>query len=101
MKTFFRGAAQHSGSVRASGATDPAAPGLNPGVPKKFSEEKLSMLLRLIDSAAAQSSVQQRLDNVNQTHLVQASGKLVLQKREWTKKETGQRKKKENETWLF
>ena len=37
----------------ASGATDPAAPGSNPGVPEIFSEEKLSMLLRLIDSAAA------------------------------------------------
>ena len=39
------------------------------------------MLPWLIDSAAAYSSGQQRLDNINQTHLVQASGKPVLQKK--------------------
>ena len=37
------------------------------------------MLPRLIDSAAAQSRGQQRLDNVNRAHLVQASGSSVLQ----------------------
>ena len=35
-------------------------------------------LLRFIDDMAKNSG--QRLDNVNQTHLVLASGKLVLQK---------------------
>ena len=37
------------------------------------------MLLRFIDSTAWKSG--QRLDNVTQTHLVLASGELVLQKR--------------------
>ena len=32
-------------------ASHPAAPGSMPSVPKKFSEEKLSMLLRLINGA--------------------------------------------------
>ena len=36
------------------------------------------MLLRFIDGTASKSG--QRLDNVNWPHLVQASGKLVLQK---------------------
>ena len=37
----------------------------------------LLMLLRLIDGTACDSG--QRLENVNQTHLVLVSGKLVLQ----------------------
>ena len=39
-------------------------------------KEKLSMFVRLIGGAAAQSSGQQMLNNVNQTHLVLASGKF-------------------------
>ena len=56
-------------------ALHPVAPGSNPGIPKTFSDKKLSMLPKLI---AAQSSGQQRLNKVDRTHL--ASGKLVLQK---------------------
>ena len=55
-------------------ASHPAALGSNPSIPKRFSEEILK-LLRLIDGTAKSSD--QRLD---QTHLVLASGKLVLQK---------------------
>ena len=58
-----------------------AAPGLFPGIPDIFSKKKLSMLLRFIDSPAAQSSGQQRLNYVDRAHLVVASGMLVLQKR--------------------
>ena len=43
-----RGAAQHTGRILAS---HPAAPDLIPTIPVIFSEEKLSMLLRLINSA--------------------------------------------------
>ena len=49
-----------------------AAPVLIPSV-----TENNLMLLRFSDSPASNSG--QRLDNVNQTHLVLASGKLVLQ----------------------
>ena len=42
--------------------------------------EKIVDVARLIDSAGAQSSGQQRLNYVDGTHLVLASGKLVLQK---------------------
>ena len=49
-----------------------AAPGSNLGIPKNFS-------LEVIDGTALNSG--QGLDHVNQTHLVLASGKLVLQKR--------------------
>ena len=53
---------------------DQAAPGSNPGLPeifpRKFSLKKLLMWPRLIEGAAAQSSGQQRLYNINQTHLV-------------------------------
>ena len=55
--------------------------------PGHFSEKekiglmkKLSMLPRLISSTAAQSSGQQRPNYIDRTHLVLASGKLVLQK---------------------
>ena len=51
-------------------ALHPAATGLIPGIPKKKFEKKLSMLPRLIDGAAALRSGQQRLNNVDQTHLV-------------------------------
>ena len=50
-----------------------AAPCSILGIPKI-----LLMLLRFIDSAALNSG--ERLENVNQTHLVLARGKLVLQK---------------------
>ena len=53
------------------------APGLNPSIPKIFLEE-IYKLLGLINDTAWNSG--QRIDNVDQTHLVQASGKLVLQK---------------------
>ena len=59
-------------------ASHPAAPGSNPSIPKRFSDEILK-LLRLIDGTAKNSD--QRLDNVYQIHLVLASGKLVLQKK--------------------
>ena len=58
-------------------ASHPAAPGSNPSTPKNFSEQILK-LLRVINSTALNSG--QRLDNVDPTHLVLASGKLVLQK---------------------
>ena len=63
------GAAQHRGSIPS-----------NPHVrfltfPRIF----LQMLLRFIAGTA--SNIGRRLDNVHQTHLVLASGKLVLQKR--------------------
>ena len=69
-------------------ASHPVAPGLIPGIPKvfprKFSEknclgEKNVDVARLINSAAAYSSGQQRLNYIYLTHLVLASGKLVLQ----------------------
>ena len=46
----------------------PAAPGSIPGILKNFSE--FLMVPRLIYGAATWSSGQQRLDNVDQTHLV-------------------------------
>ena len=65
-------------------ASDPAAQG---SIPEKFpwnvSEKKWRKIVdvaRLINSTAAQSSGQQRLNSVDWTHLVPASGKLVLQK---------------------
>ena len=48
-----------------------------PAFPIFFSDEFL-MLLSLTDGTVLKSG--QRLDNVDQTHLVLASGKLVLQK---------------------
>ena len=57
---------------------DSAALDLIPAIPKKILEKKLPMLPRIIDGAAAYSSGQQRLNNVNQSNLVQASGKLVI-----------------------
>ena len=54
---------------------DPAAPGSIPSIPV----EKLSMLLRLINGTA-QRKVNSVIENVDRTHLVLASGKLVLKK---------------------
>ena len=45
--------------------------------------KKLLVLPRLIDSTAAKSSGQQRLNYVDRTHLVLASGKLVLHKKDY------------------
>ena len=56
-------------------ASHPAPPGSILGGPRIF----LLMLLRFINGTAKNS--RQRLDNVNQTHLVLAIGKLVQQKR--------------------
>ena len=55
-------------------AAHPAALGLILGIPKIF----LLMLLKRIESTAQKSG--QRLDSVNRTRQVMASGKLVLQK---------------------
>ena len=51
----------------------------NPEFDSRHSQEFVSIwLLRLIDGTAENTG--QRLDNVNRTHLVLASGKLVVQK---------------------
>ena len=59
----------------------PSGPGSIPCIPKKnwrnFTEKELPMP-RLIHSAAAQSSGHQRLNYVDRTHLVLASGNLIL-----------------------
>ena len=49
---FILGGGQHS-TVVAFTLPDPTEPGSIPGVPEIFSEKKLSMFPRLIDSAAA------------------------------------------------
>ena len=54
-----------------------------PSIPKFFSEEILK-LLSLTHGTAENSG--QRLDNVNRTHLALASGKLVLQKKNSSKR---------------
>ena len=66
--------AKHSGSIRAS---HPAAPGSIFCVLKKISLGKINLMLQGRPCLEASG---QRLDNVNQIHLVLASGKLVLQK---------------------
>ena len=58
-------------------ASHPAALGSNPSIPKNILVEILN-LLRFINGAAWNSGP--KLDNVDQTYLVLASGKLVLQK---------------------
>ena len=58
----------HNGTMDSALAFHPAAPDSIPGVPVNFYE--FLMLQRLIDGAAAQSSGQQRLDNIDRTHLV-------------------------------
>ena len=59
---------------------NPAAPGSNPGVPKVFSKTNC-LDARFIDSTSASSSGQQRLNYIDRTNLVLASGKLVLHKK--------------------
>ena len=73
------GAAEHRGSILAS---HHAAPGSIPGIPKKIQRKKLSMLLRLINAWLEESG--QRLENLDRTYLVLASGKLVLQQMAWS-----------------
>ena len=68
-----RGAVQHRGSVL---ATHPAAPGLILGVPKIF-----FLLMQLSFICCTTQNSRQRLYNVNQTHIVLASGRLVLRKK--------------------
>ena len=50
-------------------ASHPAAPGSIPSVPDFFIGKKFDVT-EVYDGAAAQSSGQQRLENVDQTHLV-------------------------------
>ena len=84
MDEIWGWAAQHRGSILAS---NPAVPGFVIDVPRNY----LLMLSRLKDSTAQNSG--QRLYNVNPTHLVLASGKLVhkrgrnylVQSMDWTK----------------
>ena len=59
-------------------ASHPATLGLIPSIPEFFSEEKLTMLLRLINGAGDV----QWLENVDRAHLFLASGKPVQQKKE-------------------
>ena len=62
---------KHSEGARTMDSTlalHPAAPGLFPGVPNYFFE--FLMLPRLINGAAAKSSGQKRLKNVDRTHVV-------------------------------
>ena len=64
-------------------ASNPAAPGSIPGDPEFFSE-KFFWEKEIVDVAKVNRqqccSGQQRLNYVDRTHLVLASGKLVLQK---------------------
>ena len=67
--SFGKGAAWHRGSILAS---HPGAPGLIPGVPSKIVDvAEVNQWCCLEESG-------QLLENVDQTHLVVASGKLVL-----------------------
>ena len=58
---------------------DPAAPGSIPCGPKIFSEEKIVNITEVNQRHCLEESGQW-LENVDQTHLVLASGKPVLQK---------------------
>ena len=64
------GAAEYRGSVRAS---HPAAPSSIISVSKKISQKTLIQCYQVVLSG-------QRLDNIKRTHIVLASGTLVLQK---------------------
>ena len=59
-------------------ASKPAAPGLIPSVPKKFSEEKIVDVAEVNQRRCLEES-EQWLSNDDRTHPVLASGKLVLQ----------------------
>ena len=71
----FKGAACHRGSILAS---HPAAPGLNPSVPKKFQRKKIDFAE--VNRWRCLEESEQWLENVDPSHLVPASGKPVLQK---------------------
>ena len=58
---------------------DPAALGSIPSVPEKISEEKIIDVAEVNQRPSIEESTQW-LENVDGTHLVLASGKLVLQK---------------------
>ena len=60
---------------------DPAALSLIPSIPKKNSEEKIVDIAEVNQWPCLEESGQW-LENVDQTHLVVASGKLVLKKEE-------------------
>ena len=57
---------------------DPSAPDLIPSVPKNISDEQIVDVAEINQRLNVRES-QQWLENVDQTHLVLASGKLVLQ----------------------
>ena len=59
---------------------DPAATSLIPSIPDIFSEEKIVDVAEAYQRRCLEESGQW-LENVDQTHLVVASGKPVLQKR--------------------
>ena len=60
---------------------DPAAPGSIPGIDKKISRwDEIVDIAKVNWQRCFLDNGQQRLENVNRTHLVQASGKPVLQK---------------------
>ena len=56
---------------------DPAAAGLSPSIPEYFSQGKFFDGAEVKQRPCIEESGQS-LENVNQTHLIQASGKLVL-----------------------
>ena len=58
---------------------DPAAPGSIPSIPEKISEEKFVDVAEVSQRRCLEKS-EQWLENVDRTHLVLGSGKLVLQK---------------------
>ena len=58
---------------------DPTDLGLIPNIPQKISEEKNVAVAEVYQPHCLEESGQW-LENVDQTHLVLASGKLVLQK---------------------
>ena len=64
---------------------DPAAPGLIPTNPEIFSLEKITKVAQ-VDQRHCLEDRRQWLENVDQTHLALASGKLVLQNRAFTYK---------------
>ena len=59
-------------------ATGPSCPSSDPSSPKIFSEEKIVDVAEVNEWRCFEES-EQWLENVDRTHLVFASGKLVLQ----------------------
>ena len=60
--------------------TDPAALGLIPSITKNIFEEKI-VDVDEVNQWHCLEEIGQRLENVDQTHLILAIGKLVLQKK--------------------